>query len=224
MGRFISKLRYLRARLRTRTHFHYRGLEIEVHPGVVNPTRFDASLYFAEIALTEAPANATSVLELGCGCGLVSLLLAQAGHKVTAVDVDPKAVFNTATNINHNHSFGAAVLLSDWDSALADKRFAYVICNPPFLPGKTDGLDGAFNGGDKLSVLRAACAAVRARLDTEGRGLIITSSQTGRSEVLAMLAELGFTLLATRKKRDFNEVYFADVVGILSIEASLATA
>ncbi|MEU8531452.1 class I SAM-dependent methyltransferase [Streptomyces sp. NPDC048629] len=46
----------------------------------------------AETASPRVPADALEVLDIGCGTGSLSLLLAEAGHRVTGVDLAPRMV------------------------------------------------------------------------------------------------------------------------------------
>ncbi len=211
MGRLVAWLRWRLANLRTRERFDFEGLRLFVRCGVVNPSRFEASTYFARAAARLAPAARARVLELGCGCGLTALLLARRGHRVVALDVDPEAVANTVENVDGNDLF-LTVLLSDWDAALGDTRFDYVVCNPPFMPGVPHDHTRAFFAGERLEVLRGACQAMRRRIAEGGRGLLFTSSVSGRAAVLELLRLEGLALLATERKRCWNEVYFADLV------------
>ena len=43
-----------------------------------------------------------SVLEIGCGSGIISMHLAQRGNVVTAIDINPKAVEATKFNSKEN--------------------------------------------------------------------------------------------------------------------------
>ncbi len=211
MGALLSWLRWQLAHLRTRERFYFEGLRLSVRGGVVNPSRFEASTYFARAAASLAPPRPARVLELGCGCGLTALLLARYGHQVVALDVDPQAVANTVENVDDN-DLCLTVLLSDWDAGLGEARFDYVVCNPPFMPGAPREYTRAFHAGERLEILRGACGAMRRRIAEGGRGLLFTSSLSGRGAVLELLRLEGLEVLETKAKRCWNEVYFADLV------------
>ena len=44
-----------------------------------------------------------SVLEIGCGSGIISINLAKRGNQVTAVDINPKAIEATKINSRKNN-------------------------------------------------------------------------------------------------------------------------
>jgi 16S rRNA (guanine1207-N2)-methyltransferase len=75
-----------------------------------------------------------SVLDLGCGTGLLGLAAARRGAQVTAVDADLRAVVSARLTLAENHINGE-VLISDCAQSVLDRRFDVVLCNPPFHQG-----------------------------------------------------------------------------------------
>ena len=72
---------------------------------VINITNFDGVYEPAEdswLMVNNLPDFQGSVLEIGCGSGIISLHLAQRGNEVTAVDINPKAVEATKFNASFN--------------------------------------------------------------------------------------------------------------------------
>lgn len=166
---------------RTKSHFKHQGLWLDVYPEVLNPTLFTASKVFAKRVVQWLPAEPCDLLELGCGCGLASLVAASKGHRVCAVDVDSQATANTIANATRNH-LTLEVIESNWDAALPQPcRFDRIICNPPFLPGEGGPLTTALRAGPNGGKLREVIAVIARRLHPSGRALIMTSSQTERS-------------------------------------------
>ena len=73
-----------------------------------------------------------SVLEIGCGAGIISVHLAFKGAQVTAVDLNPKAVEATRFNSMNN---GVKIEVLEGDMfAPVEGRFGTIVCNPPYLP------------------------------------------------------------------------------------------
>jgi release factor glutamine methyltransferase len=127
------------------------------------------------------------------------------------VDIDRHAVVNTEANAIRN-DVGIKCLHSDWDSALGEEQWEWVITNPPFLPKETTPYQTALCAGEDLRVFIAAVAAVSRRIGTEGRGLILSSSVVPRGRVRNVLAESGLAVENTRVKRHWNEKLFGDWV------------
>jgi 16S rRNA (guanine1207-N2)-methyltransferase len=75
-----------------------------------------------------------TVLDLGCGAGLLALQAARRGGRVTGVDADLRAVESAQRTLAANH-VDAEVLISDCARAVSERRFDVVLCNPPFHQG-----------------------------------------------------------------------------------------
>ena len=211
-NRFLRRALYVLGRLRERKTFTFRGASFQVHEGVLNPTAFRASFLFAHEALRQAPQTPARVLELGCGCGLAAVLLARAGHEVTAVDIDDRAVVNTQSNAERNH-LGLRSLVSDWDAALgADERFDFIVMNPPFLTEEPPAFRCALYAGPGLEFVETGLRAARRRLATAGRVLVLTSDRTGRESFLATVHHAGLRRIGTTQNRQWFDTYFADVL------------
>lgn len=212
-NRFLRRALYVLGRLRERKAFTFRGGSFQVHEGVLNPTAFRASFLFAREALRHAPQASSGVLELGCGCGLTAVLLAQAGHQVTAVDIDDRAILNTQSNAERNH-VGLRSLVSDWDEALgAGERFDFIVMNPPFLIEEPPALRRALYAGPGLEFIETGLRAARRRLSTTGRLLVLTSDRTGRERFLETVNHAGLRLSETEQNRQWFDTYFTDVLG-----------
>lgn len=140
-----------------------KGVEFEVFAGV-----YDTS------ADTELMADAVKVrstdafLEVGCGCGAVSLLLARQCRRGVGVDVNPLAVENAVHNRNRlgvgNVEFGVADVFSG-----VEGRFDVVLCNPPYnLHDAADAVERMFwDPGDEMK--RRFFAEVRKYMARDGR-------------------------------------------------------
>jgi methylase of polypeptide subunit release factors len=80
---------------------------------------------------------------MGTGSGVCALVAAQRARRVTAVDINPAAVFATRANAQFNGlAARIEVLESDLFAALGSRRFELVLFNPPFLEGPPEGAGG----------------------------------------------------------------------------------
>ena len=209
---FFNRLRYWCCRLRTRRRFRFAGLTFSVEKGVLNPTTFRASKIFARAAMEFAPNQAQTVLELGCGCGLASVSLASLGHRVQAVDINPLAVKNTQSNARANN-LSLTCSLSDWDQGLTPgEKFTYIVSNPPFLPKKPTQWRREFYGGDQLEVLARVFETLSKRLSSQGRALVITSSESGRERVLQLVTQAQLMVRETVTAKDWGESLYLDLL------------
>ncbi len=69
-------------------------------------------------------------LELGCGCGIISILAAKKGAKVTATDINTTALDRNATD----NQVQMDIVFSDLFENLKGKTFDFIIINPPYYP------------------------------------------------------------------------------------------
>jgi len=80
--------------------------------------------------------EANKILEIGCGSGLVSLVLARRNVEVVAVDIGMEACRNTLINFKRNRLQGVVhVINGDLATAVRDGvKFDMIVSNPPYLP------------------------------------------------------------------------------------------
>jgi len=140
------------------------------------------------------PRKGQTVLEIGCGSGLVSLHCARASAVVTAVDINPKAVACTQANFRRNH-LQADVRHSDLLSGV-DGRFDLILFNPPYLVGAGEGeLERSWAGGkDGVQILNRFLREAPEHLLPGGRIIVLLSTMMKE-------ASLDKSLLAFQRRR-----------------------
>ena len=105
------------------------GKEIVVYPNVMSP-KYDRSSRFHIVNMPNQ--NGKSVLEIGCGCGVLSLFTAfQKAKKITAVDINLFAVENTKKNFKKFNIKNAKAIYSDIFSEVKG-TFDTIIFDPPY--------------------------------------------------------------------------------------------
>lgn len=102
-----------------------RELELWVPPTVFGDGHHPSTASCLEL-LPSVVAPGSSVLDVGCGAGALSLAAAALGGEVTAIDLDPEAVAATAANAERND---VAVATSDRQLGDRAERFAVVLAN-----------------------------------------------------------------------------------------------
>jgi methylase of polypeptide subunit release factors len=143
---------HARLGLLRRRRYHYQGLPLDVYPGVFDP---HLTVVGEWLARQLHPQPGERWLELGCGSGLISLSLARQGATVTAVDLDPLAVQNTAHNAR---LWGLSLDLHQGDlfAPLPPTPFDHIVANLPFWEGSPDGSfwSVAMRAGTDYALLR----------------------------------------------------------------------
>lgn len=115
----------------------YRGytLLFETDSGVFSRLEMDRG---TEVLLHTLPENMTgAVLDMGCGYGALGVSLARANPdcRLTMADINERAVALAAVNAQAN-GVTAETLVSNGFAALQDKRFDWIVTNPPIRAGK----------------------------------------------------------------------------------------
>ncbi|MEE4250005.1 MAG: methyltransferase [Alcanivoracaceae bacterium] len=115
-----------------RCHWSLEGLQVVSYPGVFSHGRLDEGSALLLQVLAQQDLSG-SVLDMGCGAGVLSATLARAGLTVTAVDVSATAVAATLETLQAN-GLHAQVLAGDLYGPIRG-RFDQIITNPPFHDG-----------------------------------------------------------------------------------------
>lgn len=110
--------------------YNYKNIKGTVLPTVFFP-HFTISTQFLMEFLEDKKLNDKSLLELGCGSGLISVLAAQKGAKVLASDLNPQAIENALLNAKKNN-VEVQVVESDLFKKIPKQEFNYIIINPPY--------------------------------------------------------------------------------------------
>ena len=161
-----------------------------------------------------------TVLEVGCGNGIVSLTAAQHTNRVVATDINPSAVEAVKRNAKLNRLEGKVeARVGLLFKPVAGERFDLIIFNPPYLPQepkeKIGRLELAWSGGPTgREVSNMFIENVRTVLKEGGRVLLIQSSVSAGEKTIEHLKRKGFSVrVLDKRKLDFET--------LLCIEAQL---
>lgn len=101
-----------------------------------------------------------SALDLGCGCGLQTLLLAAHSTLVTATDINKRCLSLTALNARLNDIHNIELLEGSYFEPVHGRKFDLIVSNTPYVitPGKDKIYRDAKGNGDEavLDVIRQA--------------------------------------------------------------------
>jgi methylase of polypeptide subunit release factors len=99
------------------------------HPDIVLGA-VPASDTLARLTIRRAASRA---FDLGTGCGVQALLLAQHASEVTAVDINPRALAFATFNAALNGLTNVDVREGSWFGPVEAERFDTIACNPPYV-------------------------------------------------------------------------------------------
>ena len=113
--------------------FNGKDLEVATENALFSPREADKGtlLMLGHVAFSEEE----KVLDLGCGCGIVSLAACAFGvapERVVLTDVDPLAVETSRKNMERNGFSGATFVTGDALENVPGADFTLILSNPPY--------------------------------------------------------------------------------------------
>ncbi len=98
--------------------------------------------------LAELDLEGKKVLEVGTGSGLIAVTAAEHGAQVVATDVNPDAL-EAASKLTEKRGVQDTVELVESDLfENVEKKFDYILFNPPYLPGEELEDSETWRGGE----------------------------------------------------------------------------
>lgn len=183
------------------------GLHLWVPETVLNPALLPSGVLLAEAARRTPGA---SLLDLGCGTGIVGLTWAQMGREAWASDLNPRAVAAARVNAMLN---GQALEVREGDlfTPLSGRRFDVVAFNPPFFERAQGGpLALAMADGPGLPLFRRFLAELSDHLLPGGRALIAGSTNGALGRMRDHYAAAGYRFRVVRERERLAERLVVD--------------
>lgn len=178
--------------------FFHKGMVLDVPSDIYYPR--EDSLLLAKV-LEKMNLKAKKCLDIGCGSGLLSIILARQGADVTCTDINPIAVEVTEKNAKEN-SVELTALASDLFENVEGK-FNIIVFNPPYLPEeKNEQKDITYSGGRRgRDVIERFIKDAEGYLENNGKVLLLISTLTGENEITKIFNKNGFsaTVIACKK-------------------------
>lgn len=155
-------------------------------------------------------------LEIGCGSGFISILLAMDGLDVTSADINCRAVKCTEENAALNNVVLKTICCDLFHGV--EGKFDTIIFNPPYLPGepgeeKASESEQWHGGEDGLSIVRSFLRGLIHHLQGNGKCYLILSSLTNINGLIHDFREYEFTRIA--EDQFFMEKIFVYMVSLI---------
>lgn len=196
----------------------FRQLDLTVNEHVLIPRPETEDLVDHALALLPATARLRA-LDLGTGSGAIALALAaeRPAWTVTAVEASEPALAVARAN---GLRLGLAVewLRGDWWQPLADRRFALIVSNPPYVGDNDPELapdvaahepPGALLAGpDGLDAIRVIADRAPAHLEAGG-WLILEHGHRQAAAVRDLLRDAGLTGVTSNRDQAGHERFTA---------------
>ena len=177
--------------------FYHSDIELEVPKTVYYPR--EDSLLMGKV-IEGLNLRGKTALEIGCGSGFLSILLAKKGAEVTGVDINEEAVEITKENAVSN-SVKIDVMHSNLFSNVKGK-FDLIVFNPPYLPVEEGETDFTYAGGlSGRETVERFVSGVKSHLNEHGSVLIVISSLTGEKETIGLFRKEGLSASVVAKEK-----------------------
>lgn len=112
--------------------YYYKNVWTMIQPTVFSPKNTVSTKIFLNYLNTLDLEN-KSVLELGCGSGIISLFCASKNAKVVASDINELAL-DSLTSSSKDQDLKIECIYSDLFDNIPKTKFDYILINPPYYP------------------------------------------------------------------------------------------
>ena len=183
------------------------GLDLRIAPGVLHPRHFLSSRLLARQVMSLKLRDKT-VADVGTGSGILALVAARGGARVTAIDINPVATLCATGNAARNGLESRVnVVTSDiFDRVPPGLQFDVVVTNPPFHSREAvDAPDRAFAGGAGSGFFTRLLESLPARLSKDGVLLMIHSSDADFGPIARMIEAGGMRGRVVGRRRGLFE-------------------
>ncbi|MBR9987697.1 MAG: methyltransferase [Desulfosarcina sp.] len=160
---------------------------------------WEASGVLADHLAGMLPDPTKTMLEIGCGLGMVGIVAARAGHRITMTELNPDALNFARANALVNDCPDLAIERLDWNAPQLDGRFDTIVGSETvYKTEDIDGLEAMFdrylNPGGTIILAEGVRRTgvdfwdrMRDRYDVKARRQILRSDQGATHMVLFRL-------------------------------------
>jgi len=193
-------------------NYRYKNIRVRVEPGVFPPfITISTKLLLAFIE--PLPLQNKTFLELGCGCGIISILAAQKGAIVTASDINKTALEALPKNAIANQ-VTVSVVYSDLFQEFSGRSFDYIMINPPYYP-KTpkNTAESAWFCGENFDYFEKLFAQLPAYLTETNKTYMILSEDCDCDTIQSIAMRNALRMQLVHSAKVFREQNYIFEIG-----------
>lgn len=181
-------------------------------------------------AWTPIPSSAKTVLDIGSGTGLLSLMLAQRfpDLKIDALEIDENSFNQGIENIEASkYSSQINCFLGDIKTFHFQNKYDYIICNPPFFENQLSSPNQQKNKAWHSSelTLNKLIPAIKYNLNTEGVFSILLPVER-KQHLERIISDANFYLneiLLIQPNENLEIKYFIGIFSLQKVEVKTET-
>jgi len=189
--------------------FQYQDIKVMVHPKVF-PPHLTLSTKILLDFIAELDLNNKSLLELGCGSGIIALFARKKGANVIASDINEIAL-EYLKKASEKNKLKVECIQSDLFENINQESFDYIIINPPYYPKKPKSTkEQAWFCGEHFEYFEALFPQLKKFLSEENNTYIILSEDCDFQNISKIAAKNDIKLTPTfsiKKMREINIIY-----------------
>jgi len=189
--------------------YSYQDIEVLVHPEIF-PPHLTLSTKILLDFISELNLKNKTFLELGCGCGIISLLASKKGAVVTASDIN-KTALDYLGKASEKNNLKIDCIYSNLFENLQGKQFDYIIINPPYYPKKTKSIkEQAWFCGENFEYFKNLFKQLPQFISEENYTYMILSEDCEIEKIKSIASENNIqfeTVSETKKAGEINIIF-----------------
>jgi release factor glutamine methyltransferase len=184
--------------------FSHKNITVKVLPGVFHPGLFFSTKMLLNF-LDTLNLESKTVLDLGAGTGIISILAAKGGAAVYASDISSRAVQNIKLNAAKSN-VQINIVTSDLFENIPDMQFDYIIINPPYYNrDPTVEEEYAWFCGSNFEYFQSLFNSLSNYIDKDSKIFMILSEVCDIQEIKSIGMENDFVWKLKMKKQFWGE-------------------
>lgn len=191
LRRFIKKITHpflkkgLQFYYRKPRPYTYKDITVTVHPNVF-PPHLTLSTQILLDFISEIDLEQKTLLELGCGSGIISLFASKKGATVTASDINTTAL-DYLKIASQKNKLEVQIVESNLFDAIPRTPFDYIFINPPYYPKKPTNIkQQAWFCGENFEYFIALFSQLPAYISSQNNTFMILSEDCHLEHIFAL--------------------------------------